>query len=644
MTATTRLALTLAALVLAVVAVFAVAMRRGERAEPQAPSPVGVPPLTSAMDAVPVLHQGRIKPLSVASEEMSFAITGKGNFGVAANGSRATALQFVLDLQLHPQAWHGLPLIYTPYIAVQKELGVHSQHVTLDQLERPEISGQLAFAAGKKAAARARGEQVTLTVIESEAALMAERVGEARAVLAGDTVMLAPMIWTAEQRAWLMSLAPTLAEQNPDEPHWRVRARVMLRQLQRVKADGETAVAAMWNTPEADIWWSLADLALRPDPLLDNWPDPYGVRAAAAAWGATLSGTGDQAAATSQLIVAVRTSGDAYVAALRANGAPHLPSYPSTNTIALELTYLRVHPFGLACFGFLLGAALVAVGWLRTGVITTSFGMLCIVVGLTARVALTGMAPVTNLYETLIFVSLIASGLSLVLLRTNGNRLFAVAGGIAAGLCALVGELMPPDFGAHLSQLQPVLRTRFWLWVHVLTIVASYGAFLLAWVMGNIVLFTAVHRQRRVTNVESTAIYRVLQVGVVLVAAGTLLGGMWADQAWGRFWGWDPKEVWALVILLSYLVPLHLRYAGVVGPTALAGWAVYGFLSVIMSWYGVNFLLGVGLHAYATGSGFANSFSTDQVVVLGLSVVQLVVTSAQLVVLRKQSESNPAGD
>jgi ABC-type transport system involved in cytochrome c biogenesis permease subunit len=202
-----------------------------------------------------------------------------------------------------------------------------------------------------------------------------------------------------------------------------------------------------------------------------------------------------------------------------------------------------------------------------------------------------------------------------------------------------VGELMPPDFGAHLSQLQPVLRTRFWLWVHVLTIVASYGAFLLAWVMGNIVLFTAVHRQRHVTTAESTAIYRALQVGVVLVAAGTLLGGMWADQAWGRFWGWDPKEVWALVILLCYLVPLHLRYAGVVGPTALAGWAVYGFLSVIMSWYGVNFLLGVGKHAYATGSGFANSFSTDQVVVLGLSVVQLVVTTAQLLALRNRPEA-----
>ncbi len=78
---------------------------------------------------------------------------------------------------------------------------------------------------------------------------------------------------------------------------------------------------------------------------------------------------------------------------------------------------------------------------------------------------------------------------------------------------------------------------------------------------------------------------------MVLIAAGTLLGAFWADYAWGRFWGWDPKEDCALLILLTYLVPLHLRYIGVVGPTGLAGWSVLGINAVVMSWYGVNFLL-----------------------------------------------------
>jgi len=261
-------------------------------------------------------------------------------------------------------------------------------------------------------------------------------------------------------------------------------------------------------------------------------------------------------------------------------------------------------------------------------------GALLVSGGLVARTVISGWGPVTNLYETLIWVSLVSAVLGLVLTPLTGNWLYAVCAGFGAGICALVGETMPPDLGSHLGQLQPVLRSQFWLLVHVLTVVASYAAFLLAWLMGNIMLVLAVRQGRQVSNGESQVIYRALQVGLVLIAAGTLLGGWWADQAWGRFWGWDPKEVWALVILLVYVVPLHLRYAGAVGPTGLAAWAVIGFLSVVMSWYGVNFLLGAGKHAYATGKGFGESMTIDKVVVLGLSVVQVVVTVLQLLYLR----------
>ena len=96
----------------------------------------------------------------------------------------------------------------------------------------------------------------------------------------------------------------------------------------------------------------------------------------------------------------------------------------------------------------------------------------------------------------------------------------------------------------------------------------------------------------------SNFIYRAMQVGVLLVAAGTILGGVWADVSWGRFWGWDPKEVWALITLLVYLVPLHGRFAGWVSTFGLVASSVVCFLSVLMAWYGVNFVLGVGLHSY----------------------------------------------
>jgi cytochrome c biogenesis factor len=94
-----------------------------------------------------------------------------------------------------------------------------------------------------------------------------------------------------------------------------------------------------------------------------------------------------------------------------------------------------------------------------------------------------------------------------------------------------------------------------------------------------------------------------MQFGVVLLAAGTILGGVWADYSWGRFWGWDPKEVWALIALLCYVTILHGRFAGWVTQFGFAAWSVIAFLSVIMAWYGVNFVLGVGLHSYGFSSG-----------------------------------------
>ena len=94
-----------------------------------------------------------------------------------------------------------------------------------------------------------------------------------------------------------------------------------------------------------------------------------------------------------------------------------------------------------------------------------------------------------------------------------------------------------------------------------------------------------------------------MKVAVLLLAAGIILGALWADKAWGRFWGWDAKEVWSLITLLAYLAILHARYIGWCGNFGLAVTAVLGFTSIIMAWYGVNHVLGSGLHSYGQGAG-----------------------------------------
>jgi ABC-type transport system involved in cytochrome c biogenesis permease subunit len=184
---------------------------------------------------------------------------------------------------------------------------------------------------------------------------------------------------------------------------------------------------------------------------------------------------------------------------------------------------------------------------------------------------------------------------------------------------------MPPEYGSSIDPLVPVLRDNFWLIIHVLTIVASYGALMLAWMLGNVGLTYYLFGNDRPDNVKPIAlyIYRCIQVGVLLLAAGTILGGWWAAYSWGRFWGWDPKEVWALIALLGYLAVLHARFAGLIKTFGLIVWSVVSFSGVLMSWYGVNFVLGEGLHAYAFGSGGQPYVFTA--VVINLAYVAFVV-------------------
>jgi len=177
-----------------------------------------------------------------------------------------------------------------------------------------------------------------------------------------------------------------------------------------------------------------------------------------------------------------------------------------------------------------------------------------------------------------------------------------------------------PIPGKQLSPLQPVLRDYFSLTIHVLTIVSSYPAGALAWGLGLLSLgyyLLGTYREPGAGRTKQPPaacaelagfIYKAMQVAVLLLAAGTILGGLWADVSWGRFWGWDPKEVWALVSLLAYLVVLHGRYAGWIGNFGLAAGAVLGAAVIGMSWYGVNFLLGAGLHSYGFGQGGQTEF------------------------------------
>jgi cytochrome c-type biogenesis protein CcsB len=220
------------------------------------------------------------------------------------------------------------------------------------------------------------------------------------------------------------------------------------------------------------------------------------------------------------------------------------------------------------------------------------------------RTLISGRAPVTNMYETVVFAAWGAVLLAVVFeVRAATRVVTACASGLA--VIALVLADNVPIMDGKISPLVPVLRDNTWLTLHVLTITLGYAAFLLALGLGHVNLGVFLFAPRRAALLKSLTqfLYRSLQVGTLFLAVGTLLGGVWASYSWGRFWGWDPKETWALIALLGYVSLLHGRLLGWVKDFGLAVGAILGFLLVLMAWYGVNFVLGTGLHSYGFGVG-----------------------------------------
>ncbi len=194
--------------------------------------------------------------------------------------------------------------------------------------------------------------------------------------------------------------------------------------------------------------------------------------------------------------------------------------------------------------------------------------------------------------------------------------------------CLLLVQQLPVAMPASIDPLVPVLRSNYWLTIHVLTITLSYAAFALAMGFGHIVLFRFIRNP--LNAIEDATLhfwlYRILQLGVILLATGTILGGVWANYSWGRFWGWDPKETWALIALLCYIFVLHGRVVGWWDQFGLALASVVCFCAVLMTWYGVNFVLGKGLHSYGFGIGgelfgIDHTWSVDFLVFLDLLFV-----------------------
>ncbi len=293
---------------------------------------------------------------------------------------------------------------------------------------------------------------------------------------------------------------------------------------------------------------------------------------------------------------------------------------PSEQKVNLEILYNHLNIFFCLLIAYsILGVLMIILGFaevfssgskynhiirifIKTLLVIMLIALTIQALTLAVRWYLSGHAPWSNGYEAIIFISGIGV-LSGLLLYRNRNAFIPAAGALVAMIMmgfAHGGSMLDPQ----ITPLEPVLKS-YWLMVHVGIITSSYGFFGLSAVLSaiSLILFSTRSTQKIVRSIKEITIVNEmsLTIGIFALAVGTFLGGMWANESWGRYWSWDPKETWAFISVIFYAVVLHLRLVpklrGKLTFNIVSLWAIW---SIIFTYFGVNYYLS-GLHSYAAG-------------------------------------------
>ena len=272
----------------------------------------------------------------------------------------------------------------------------------------------------------------------------------------------------------------------------------------------------------------------------------------------------------------------------------------------------KANLFTLSLVFYLFGFILLGISWMVQPILLKNVaygslisGFILHTYGIYLRMVIMSRPPISTLYETVIFVGFVIVLLSVVIeyLRKDGLGVFI--GSVSGSMLHYVGFGYAAD-GDTLEMLVAVLNSNFWLATHVTTIILGYGTSLMAGLIGHLYLIEKIrvpNNSKRLKSIYDN-MFGVTLIALFFTLFGTILGGIWADQSWGRFWGWDPKENGALLIVLWQLMMVHMRLSGLAKADRFALGMVLNNIVVIMAWFGVN-LLSIGLHSYGFASGIA---------------------------------------
>ena len=284
------------------------------------------------------------------------------------------------------------------------------------------------------------------------------------------------------------------------------------------------------------------------------------------------------------------------------------------NNIKRETRYNQSDSFYYSIVMYIMAFLVLGISWIVNSKYLLKLAFLLIIIGfgyhgygLLNRMIIMQRPPVTTLYESILFVGFVGVLFSIIFERFRKDGIGILLASVVGASLHFVGFGYEND-GETLGVLVAVLNSNFWLATHVTTISIGYGATAVASIMGHVYYLV------RLANTSSRAYLRDLTKNMIMLNLialffmlfGTILGGIWADQSWGRFWGWDPKENAALLIVMWQILIIHLRISGLIKPLEFAFGMIISNIFLAFGWFGVN-LLGVGLHSY----GFTDSIATN---------------------------------
>jgi len=543
---------------------------------PKAKLPTGLD--LTKIRAIPVQHDGRWPPLDTLARDVVESATGDAFY--AGHDPVLLLLAWTLD----SQTWMREPLISVKSAELRGELQLSSVNTVFsyaDLINHRPLRNQI-----QHLAHRERGRK--LNPLESKVSDINEKLSLLQDVFTGRALKPIP---------------------DPNDALGAWRAIVSLR---RKTSDGADPVRTAW-----------ADL--KKPFLADDGP-------------------------------AFTAASDRLAAALQALPAAHRPD---PRVIETELRYNEVRPYRLAWIimlvgaGLALGAVIIRRKWFDAiAILGMLAGFAMLTYGLSLRWQIAGRIPAANMFESLLFLSWGMGAFAIVAMIFLRHRVVPLTASAMGALSLILADCLPIDH--YIRPIAPVLLDTVWMSIHVPVIMVSYSVLTLAVLIAHVqlVVMAAAPARRALVDAIDSLHYWYVYVGSFLLLAGIMTGSMWAASSWGRYWGWDPKEVWSLVAFVGYLTILHVRighervprwayvvaavlaivlltgvavklapltgqkllaFAGVAaamvlftvarGQFATALKSVLAFWLIIMTYVGVNYVLGVGLHSYGFGTG-----------------------------------------